>query len=78
VYNKKATAGLKVHVRTSPEGFDFDTTDYAVYEHSLEPGKLCRSTHTLDCSPRFIKIIVENPDQSCAVEDVRIALVLKG
>ncbi len=78
LYHPTASTGIKVHVRSSRDGFNFDTTDYAVLQHSLKPGQPCRSTLALECSPRFIKVAVENPDPSCDVGEIRIDLVLKG
>jgi len=78
LYDSKASAGLKLHVKSSYDGFRYDSGDFATFDDPAVPGELCQSTFSVNCSPRFIKVVVENPDPACKVQNLNVTLVLKG
>jgi hypothetical protein len=73
-----APSGLTVHVLASSDGMAWDTQSYAEYTLECKPGELCRRTVSLDPSPRFIRLRVENLDTKHAIGAVELTVVLKG
>ena len=73
-----AVSGIRLHVRSSADGFGHDTADLATFDLAAHPGSLCRQTFDSDCGARFVKVIVENLDAQQPVSDVRLTATLKG
>ncbi len=77
-YDKRSVNGLRLHVRSSPDGLKYDTVDLHTFDLDCLPGKTCRKTFTFDADVRFIKILVENLDKSAGVSDVKVTATLSG
>jgi hypothetical protein len=77
-YGKKAKKPIRIHVRASYDGMKYDTADLYTLDNDLRPGQLTRKTFQLDSKVRFIKVLVENTDQSQNVSDVKISATLGG
>ena len=77
-YGKKAKKPIRIHVRASYDGTKYDTADLYTLDNDLRPGQLTRKTFQLDSKVRFIKVLVENTDQSQNVSDVKISATLGG
>jgi len=77
-YGDRCKLGVRLHVRSSPDGLKYDTTDLVTCEHAFEPGQMCRKTFELDTNVRFIKVLVENRDSSESVSNVKITATLGG
>jgi len=77
-YGKRSAKGLRLHVRSSPDGLKYDTVDLHTFDLDCRPGKTCRRTFTFDADVRFIKVLVENPDASENVSDVTVTATLSG
>jgi hypothetical protein len=77
-YGMRSNMGIRLHIRSSPDGLKYDTTDLYTYEHAFEPGQTCRKTFELNTNVRFIKILVENGDSGESVSDVKIMATLGG
>lgn len=75
-YAQGARAGMRVRVRSSPDGMDFDTADVQVFENDFRPGARCVKTVDLNARVRFIKVIVENLDKSSSLSNVKITATL--
>ncbi|MHC4406633.1 MAG: glycoside hydrolase family protein [Planctomycetota bacterium] len=75
---EKAQRGIRIHVRSSPDGLIYDTTDLSTFDVKPEPGRTCRQTFKLDHNVRFIKVLVENLDSSESVSDVKVTITLGG
>ncbi len=71
-YNAGATQGIKIHVRTSPDGTDFDTIDWDSWSPSFTAGATIRQTKHYDVSPYAVKVLVENLDGAQAVTGVKV------
>ncbi|GAI86864.1 unnamed protein product, partial [marine sediment metagenome] len=71
-YDGAATQGIKIHVRTSYDGTNFDTENWDSFTPSFAIGATIRQTKHYDVSPRFIKVLVENLDGAKAVTGVKI------
>ncbi len=67
-----ATQGIKIHVRTSPDGTNWDTIDWDSFAPSFTAGATIRQTKHYDVSPYAIKVLVENLDPAVAVTAVKI------
>ena len=77
-YSKNSKRPIKLHVRSSNDGYSYDTTDLYTLESTLEQEQIVQKTFELDTNVRFIKVIVENMDKAENVSDVRITATLGG
>ncbi|MDC0936391.1 hypothetical protein OAS39_08895 [Pirellulales bacterium] len=77
-FQKNASAGLRIHVRSSPDGLNYDTVDYATLTLQVAPGETVRRTFELEPHVKFVKFIVANNDANAHVRDVRITATLGG
>ncbi|MCH8121450.1 MAG: hypothetical protein IIC00_17205 [Planctomycetes bacterium] len=77
-YTKKARRPIRVHIRASYDGVNYDTADLTSFYNDFKPGETARRTFELDTKVRFIKVIVENLDESEGVSDVRVIATLGG
>jgi hypothetical protein len=77
-YTKKARRPIRVHIRASYDGVNYDTADLTSFYNDFKPGKTARRTFELDTKVRFIKVLVENLDESEGVSDVRVIATLGG
>jgi len=71
-YDGGATQGIKIHVRTSHDGTNWDTIDWDSWTPSFTAGATIRQTKHYDVSPYAIKVLVENLDGTKSVTDVKI------
>ena len=78
VYGKRSAKALRLHVRSSPNGLEYDTVDLHAFDVNCRPGETCRQTFTFHATVRFIKVLVENPDPSEGVSDVKVTATLSG
>jgi len=77
-YSKNAARPIKIHVRASYDGMTYDTVDLHTFENDFKPGQTARKTIELDPKVPFIKVLVENQDQSRSVSDIRVIAALAG
>ncbi|GAI69384.1 unnamed protein product, partial [marine sediment metagenome] len=77
-YSKNAARPIKIHVRASYDGMTYDTVDLHTFENDFKPGQTARKTVELDPKVPFIKVLVENQDQSRSVSDIRVIAALAG
>ncbi len=77
-FDKSARRGIRVHVRSSPDGMNYDTTDVQTLNIDAQPGTHVWQTFPLDTDVRFVKVLVENMDEDQKVHDVQIKASLKG
>ncbi len=78
VYGEKAKKPIRVHVRASYDGLKYDTADLYTLDNDLRPGQLARRTFQLESKVRFIKVMVENPNENEDVSEVKIIATLGG
>jgi len=71
-YNGAANQGIKIHVRTSYDGTNFDSEDWDSWTSSFTAGATIRQTKHYDTSPMYVKVLVENLDAAQAVTNVKI------
>ena len=77
-YDQQAKRGIRLHVRSSPDGLTYDTADLHTFDVSFVPGQTCRQTFRLDPDVRFVKILIENLDSTGSVSDIAITATLGG
>jgi hypothetical protein len=77
-FSQKAKKPIRIHVRSSYDGANYDTSDLYTFDSEFEPGQLSRKTFELDTGVRFIKVLVENLDESESVSNVKITASLGG
>lgn len=71
-YDALATAGIKVHVRSSYDGVVFDTQDWDSWTVAFTAGSSIRETRNYDTDPMYLKVLIENLDPAQAVTDVLV------
>jgi len=71
-YNAGATQGIKIHVRTSYDGTNFDNIDWDSWTSSFTAGATIRQTKHYDTSPLYVKVLIENLDPAQTVTNVKI------
>lgn len=77
-YSQNAKKPIRIHVRSSYDGVNYDTTDLYTFDNDLQPGQFARKTLQLDCRMHFIMVIVENLDENESVSEVKIIANLGG
>ena len=77
-YDASATKGIRLLVRSSPDGMKFDTVDLHTFAPNFEAGKTIRQTFAFPPSTKFIQVLVENLDTSHDVSDVKVIATLGG
>lgn len=77
-YNASATAGLRIHVRSSYDGINYDDADLYQFDNEFTANTTKRKTVELNPKVRFIKVLAENLDSSYAVTDVKVTATWGG
>ena len=77
-FSLDAAKGIRIHIRTSPDGIHYDTRDQATFDMEADEGQTAQNTFILDPSVRFIKILVRNLDDSEAITDLDLTAALGG
>jgi hypothetical protein len=77
-YSGKSSMPLRIHVRASYDGLQYDTVDMQVIELPSRPGTTVRQTAEVTAKVKYLKVRVENPDASESVSDVIITATLAG
>ncbi len=77
-YGERPKRGIRLHVRSSPDGLKYDTADLRTFDLGFQPRQTCRKTFELDTNVRFIKVLVENLEPSESVSDVKLTATLGG
>jgi len=77
-YASTALKGLRVHVRSSADGMHYDTADVLTFDNDFQAGGVGRKTVGLDITARFIKLWVENLDQSAPCRNLKLTATLGG
>ncbi len=75
-YHAAAKAGIRVHVRASYDGLNYDTADLYSIDHEFKSGQLMRKTVDIDPRVKFIKVLVQNLDALQSVSDLKITVTL--
>ncbi len=76
-YGPKAMAPLVLHLRSSPDGLKYDTTDLDTIVHVVEQGQTCRRTFPVTPSVRFLKVLLRNT-ASEPITNIKITATLGG
>jgi len=77
-YAAEATKGIRLHVRSSPDGISYDTVDLHTFDVRFASGATVQQTFSFAPNVKFVKAPVENLDPSQAVSDVKIVVTLGG
>lgn len=77
-FDALATQGIKVHVRSSYDGTNYDTQDFDAWTPNFTAGASIRVTKVYDVSPAYIKVLVENLDPAKAVTAVSVNSTVRG
>jgi len=75
-YAPQATGGLKLEVKSSVDGVNYDTEDVAIFGVPCHPGETVRQTFRLDPVGMHMKLVVENTDSACEVRNLRLFATL--
>jgi hypothetical protein len=77
-YGENAEKPIRIHVVSSPDGTMYDTTDLYTFDHVLRKNETARKTWQIDSRIKFIKVRIENLDESESVSDVKVVVTLNG
>lgn len=77
-YSQNAAKGLRLHVRSSYDGINYETTDLYTLDNDFEPGRLARKAFQLDVSVKYIKVVPENLDPANKITNLKIIATLGG
>jgi hypothetical protein len=77
-YGGGAEKPIRIHIRGSYDGLKYDTTDLYTFDNDLGFGEKARKTVELEPKVGFIKVLVENMDQTEEVSDVKVTATLGG
>ncbi len=77
-YETGAKAGMRVHIRSSVDGMNYDSADLFTFDNDFQPGTTGQKTVALEAHGPFIKAFVENLDGTHAISHVRVTAVLSG
>jgi len=75
-YDAQAKAGMRIHVRASYDGLNYDTVDLYTFDNHFEPGKRVSKTVELPCKVMFIKVLVENLSEARPIKNVKVTVAL--
>jgi hypothetical protein len=77
-YDVAATSGLRIHIRSSTDLANYDTTDLYTFDNDFVAGETRRKTVELSPKVSFIKVLAENLDSAQAVTNVKVTATLGG
>ena len=77
-FNQTATKGLRLHIRSSYDGINYETEDLYTLDIDPQPGRLARKAFVVDTSVKFIKVIPENLDPAKNIMNLKIIATLGG
>jgi len=60
VFDANATGSLSAHIRTSPDGTNWDTVDYTSFTLPANPGTVGQMTEPIWCDPYYAMVMVVN------------------
>ncbi len=69
---------VRLHLRSSVDGFNYDTSDLYTYDCPVQIGKTVRRTYQPDANVKYSKVLVENFDSKQPIKDVSITATLGG
>lgn len=71
-YNAAATAGLRVHIRTSYDNINWDTEDWDTWLAGFTAGATIRQTEHYDADPMYLRVLIENLDAVQAITNILV------
>lgn len=79
-YDAFATAGIRIHVRSSYDNVNYDTEDWDTWNANFVAGVTItiRQTEDYDISPYGIKVLIENLDAAQAVSNIAVYVTIGG
>jgi predicted GH43/DUF377 family glycosyl hydrolase len=77
-YSPAARQGIRIHVRSSPDGLNYDTADLTGFDNDLRPGGVGRRTVELGAGPHFIRLFVDNLDMAAPCRKIKVTATLAG
>ena len=75
-YHADAKKGLRIHVASSYDGINYDDFDLYVFDVPVRAGKTVRKTVELSPKVRFVKVMVENLDDSHEATSIKVTATL--
>ena len=77
-YEKKATAPLKVNIYTGINEKTFDTKPYKSFLLDVVSGEKVQQTFSSNVCAKFMKVVVENTDNSSKISNISVNVMLKN
>ena len=76
IYDADAKVGLRIHVRASYDGINFDTIDLYTFDNDFKLGGTVRKTVELSPKVSFVKVFVENLSDAHDIKDLQVTATL--
>lgn len=77
-YGPQATAGMRVHIRSSVDGMAYDTADVLTFDSDFHAGAVSRKTVALEIPAPFIRAFIENLDGGQSISQIKLTAILSG
>lgn len=75
-YHTEAKAGLKVYIKASYDGINYDTENLCTFDISFAQGKKITKTAELSSKVMFIKVLAKNLDKTQDITNLNITATL--
>ena len=75
-YHSEAKGALRIHLRASHDGLNYDTEDFYGFDVPCVPGQSVSKTACLDAKVMFVKVMVENTDAAHDIDGVQVTATL--
>jgi hypothetical protein len=77
-FDAAATAGIRVHVRSSYDGTHWDTQDFDSWIPNFSVGATIQATKVYDTSTGYLKVLIENMDVARSVTNISVQSLVRG
>jgi hypothetical protein len=77
-FDGAATAGIRVHVRSSYDGTNYDTQDFDSWIPNFTAGATIQATKVYNTSVGYLKVLIENMDAAKAVANISVKALIQG
>ena len=75
-YNSNVDAGLRLHLRASCDGMNYDTEDLCAFDMPLAAGQTVSKTVEFSPKVMFVKVLAENLSEAYDISDIKVTATL--
>ncbi len=78
VYKPQTKGTSVIHVRSSHDGLNFDTSNIYTFNMPIKPGQTVRKTFEMKPKVMYLKVQIENTDPSVKITNLQLYATLGG